>query len=515
MSSVFKIYSPEDCDFYYDGELQGHIEGKSKKAFRFEVERKGMSRLVFINSEYQTELITTISIDADEEREVELDFSEVNEPVIQERERIIIAIEHDYGGVKRLPEEIISAISKNGIVTIPQGVKKIGNCAFYSCSSLTSITIPDSVTEIGDHAFSACSSLTSITIPNSVNKIGNSAFSACYSLTAFYGKYASYDNRCLIKDGRLLAFAPCDITKYSIPNGITEIEYRAFSACSSLTSITIPDSVTEIGGHAFSACSRLTSITIPDSVTEIGDHAFSACSGLTAFYGKYASYDNRCLIKDGRLLAFAPYNITTYSIPDGVIKIKRYAFSFCRSLTSVTIPDSVTEIEAKAFFFCRNLTAFYGKYASYDNRCLIKDGRLLAVAPYDITKYSIPNGVTKIEENAFSCCRSLTSVTIPDSVTEIGDRAFNDCRSLTSVTIPNSVTEIGFYAFYGCRSLTSVYFKSTTPPNIVTWREIFRKDLKIFVPKSADSAVLKAYEYAGYFWEDYKFDFHEYDIDYE
>ena len=342
MSSVFKIYSPEDCDFYYDGELQGHIEGKSKKAFRFEVERKGMSRLVFINSEYQTELITTISIDADEEREVELDFSEVNEPVIQERERIIIAIEHDYGGAKRLPEEIISAISKNGIVTIPQGVKKIGDHAFSACSSLTSITIPDSVTEIGDHAFSACSSLTSITIPDSVNKIGNSAFYSCNSLTAFYGKYASYDNRCLIKDGRLLAFAP-----------------------------------------------------------------------------------------------------------------------------------------------------------------------------YDITKYSIPNGVTKIEKKAFSLCFRLTSVTIPDSVTEIGDRAFNDCRNLTSVTIPNSVTEIGFYAFYGCRSLTSVYFKATTPPNIVTWREIFRKGLKIFVPKSADSAVLKAYKYAGFFWEDYKFDFHEYDIDYE
>ena len=417
MSSVFKIYSPEDCDFYYDGELQGHIEGKSKKAFRFEVERKGMSRLVFINSEYQTELITTISIDADEEREVELDFSEVNEPVIQERERIIIAIEHDYGGAKRLPEEIISAISKNGIVTIPQGVKKIGDHAFSACSSLTSITIPDSVTEIGDHAFSACSSLTSVTIPDSVTEIEAAAFSFCRNLTAFYGKYASYDNRCLIKDGRLLAFAPYNITKYSIP----------------------------------------------DSVTEIGDHAFSACS----------------------------------------------------SLTSVTIPDSVTEIEAAAFSFCRNLTAFYGKYASYDNRCLIKDGRLLAFAPYDITKYSIPNGVTKIEKKAFSLCFRLTSVTIPDSVTEIGDRAFNDCRNLTSVTIPNSVTEIGFYAFYGCRSLTSVYFKATTPPNIVTWREIFRKGLKIFVPKSADSAVLKAYKYAGFFWEDYKFDFHEYDIDYE
>ena len=135
MSSVFKIYSPEDCDFYYDGELQGHIDGNSKKAFRFEVERKGVYRLEFINSEYHTELMMKVSIDADEEREVELDFSEVNEPVIREREeRIINAIEHD----ERLPEEIISAISENGIVTIPKGVRKIGDRAFSKCNSLIS-----------------------------------------------------------------------------------------------------------------------------------------------------------------------------------------------------------------------------------------------------------------------------------------------------------------------------------------------------------------------------------------
>ena len=209
MSSVFKIYSPEDCDFYYDGELQGHIEGNSDRAFRFEVERKGVYRLKFVNSEYKSELIEKISIDADEEREVELDFSEVNEPVIQERERerIRIAIECDYIS-GRIPEEIISVISKNGIVTIPKGVRKIGCNAFNYYESLTCVTIPDSVTEIGHLAFYHCKSLASVNIPDSVTKIGRQAFYNCESLTSV-----------------------------AIPNSVTEIEEYTFAECMHLTSI--------------------------------------------------------------------------------------------------------------------------------------------------------------------------------------------------------------------------------------------------------------------------------------
>ena len=85
--SVFKFYSPEDCDFYYNGEYQGHIIGNSDKAYRFTVARKGTYRVRFVNSKYKSELTMILSIDINEEIDIELDFSKVNAPIIQERQR--------------------------------------------------------------------------------------------------------------------------------------------------------------------------------------------------------------------------------------------------------------------------------------------------------------------------------------------------------------------------------------------------------------------------------------------
>ena len=68
---------------------------------------------------------------------------------------------------------------------------------------------------------------------------------------------------------------------------------------------------------------------------------------------------------------------------------------------------------------------------------------------YDLSEphFTIPDGVTSIEDYAFWGCSGLTSVTIPDSVTSIGEWAFSGCSSLKSVTIPhrfrNSLLKIG------------------------------------------------------------------------
>ena len=229
---------------------------------------------------------------------------------------------------------IVSNTYKNGqgIMLFNAPVTSIGNDAFGYCSSLTSVTIPVSVTSIGSGAFCYCTSLKSVTIPDSVTSIGSAAFFSCNKLTSV-----------------------------TIGNSVTTIGQEAFYHCYSLTSVTISDSVTSIGEDAFFSCNKLTSVTIPDSVTEIGQEAFSYCYSLKSFYGKFASEDNRCLIVDGKLIAFAPGGLTEYTIPDSVTSIASCACSGCTSLTSVTIGESVTEIGYSAFCDCDSLTSVYCK----------------------------------------------------------------------------------------------------------------------------------------------------------
>ena len=193
--------------------------------------------------------------------------------------------------------ELISYSNACGDITIPDGIRKIGNRAFEDCSGLTSVVIPDCVTSIGNRAFYGCENLTSVAIPDSVTEIGEYAFSDCDSLVSVV-----------------------------IPDNVTKIENNMFYDCESLVSVVIPDSVTEIGEAAFSWCTNLTSVAIPDSVTEIGEAAFYYC-----------------------------YALTSVTIPDSVTSIGNRAFEDCSGLTSVVIPDSVTSIGSGIFYDCYNL----------------------------------------------------------------------------------------------------------------------------------------------------------------
>jgi hypothetical protein len=192
----------------------------------------------------------------------------------------------DYSDPNYLPwyanrTQIKSALIGNSITTI-------GDCAFYSCISLTSVTIPNSVTTIGNSAFYDCVSLTLVTIPNSVTTIGNRAFINCRGLTAIDVvadnlNYSSANGVLFNKNQTTIIQCPGEKSgTYSIPNSVASVGYGAFSGCVSLISVTIPNSVTSIGNMAFYDCTSLTSVTIPNSVTSIGSGAFYYCSGLAS-----------------------------------------------------------------------------------------------------------------------------------------------------------------------------------------------------------------------------------------
>lgn len=116
-----------------------------------------------------------------------------------------------------------------------------------------------------------------------------------------------------------------------------------------------------------------------------------------------------------------------------------------------------------------------------------------------ITEAVIPDGVTTIDDSAFSACERLTSVTIPDGVTSINYNAFNSCFMLPSIDIPSTVTSIGRQAFYFCRALTRVTVRATTPPTLGT--NVFFNtpyDMVIYVPAES----VQAYKTASG-WSDY------------
>lgn len=123
-------------------------------------------------------------------------------------------------------------------VSIPLGVRSIGNHAFEKCDRLKEVRIPESVTSIGFSALYGCMSLKEVRIPESVTRIGSNAFCQCYRLE-----------------------------EIRIPEGVTSIESDTFGSCTSLKEVRIPESVTSIHPFAFRNCYNLRKIILPDGFT--------------------------------------------------------------------------------------------------------------------------------------------------------------------------------------------------------------------------------------------------------
>ena len=222
-----------------------------------------------------------------------------------------------------------------------------------------------------------------------------------------------------------------------IPEGVTEIDSRAFENCAYLESVVIPSSVTKIGMYVFKNCTSLESVTLSDGATVVG--GFADCA-LLANVTLPASV--KVINNDAFSGCKALANIT---IPEGVEKIGSKAF-YESELKTVAIPASVKEIGDSAFMDC----------ASLESATLAEGVEKIGDSAFrgtGLKTITIPKSVKSLGNFVFSGCNSLESVTLSRGITELKDGTFSRCKALRSVAIPRSVTSIDGYAFSGCVSL--------------------------------------------------------------
>ena len=316
------------------------------------------------------------------------------------------------------------------IYTVPDGIKSIGESAFYYCS-VENIVLPESVTSIKDSAFNKCRKLKSIALPPQLQTIGNSVFYGCES-----------------------------IEKVMLPPNVQLIGDSAFNGCEKLKEILLPEGLRIIGEDAFRDCKNLKSVAIPASVEEINGNPFNGCRSLEVI----DIGDNNNYYMVGGVLCGAEPSRIIYCLPDStdigpaledVEYIEKNAFSNNLGLTNIIIPNNITGIGYRAFYHCENLVSV-----------------------------TIPDTVDKIAAEAFCDCFNLKEIIIPNSVREIAYGAFYGCKNLTTVTIPSSVVDFGDreFIFGKCDNISEIIVEQGS----IAEEYCVANDLPYIYPNSLD-----------------------------
>lgn len=147
---------------------------------------------------------------------------------------------------------------------------------------------------------------------------------------------------------------------------------------------------------------------------------------------------------DGKTVITVPYLLTELPVGAFGDKVSRGNYS----LIGVTLPEGLTKIGDQAFCACWKLATV--KLPS----TLTQIGES-AFHGCNFQEVVLPTGLTTIGKGAFAVCNHLQSITIPYGVTRIEEATFSH-TSLYSITLPASVTYIGKEAFNTCTHLNEV-----------------------------------------------------------
>ncbi len=418
-----------------------------------------------------------------------------------------------------------------------RNVSRIEFGAFAGCKEIENLTLPDGVKYIGERAFAGCKSMTWLDMPDTVTEIGKLAFADCEKLDTYISEFVEVIGE--------RAFRNCSsLTELDLPPSIREIAYNAFRGCPNVSFMVYSGSYAEqfaqeshipytsmdtycqsheydkksviekvwsreqyieldeedgIAGRSIdeeNCPAEEITVFIPASITSI-EHSWLTApivdrADVVAFEvdsdnPSFMDIDGVMFSRDGTMLIEYPHGRkdSCYRVPDGVVEICEKAFNWNDNLTEIELPDSlqiigdsafvgcsiskitlpaaVSSINAEAFSYCEDLSeirvaAGNQTYFSRNGVLFADGGKKLVAYPCGKTNssYKIPSTVEIIGKHAFENNERLSEIEFPDELKTIEDHAFDSCRLLENVNLRSKLERIGQYAFAFCHNLTSV-----------------------------------------------------------
>ncbi len=304
-------------------------------------------------------------------------------------------------------------------VTIPGNITTVGNSAFYNCPNLTGVTLSEGVTAVMNNAFRYCAKLTDVSFPASLTVLKSDAFA----------------NTCVNQPG---------VHSFLLPDGLTECDSSVFGSSGAVL----------VANHDTAAEALLRNayyiFTYPDRM----DFRYQ-----DGYYGS------------GRQLGLYSYVGTDSPVrlPDDCEAVRYDGFKDLQAggLVCAQLSDTAAALSRAQLNF-----SFPGhdglRYRVIDNVLYLMGyvGTDTTVTIPAVTAYIEAGWDEQIRAGAFQGNAAITGVVIPEGVTRINDSAFTNCYKLTDIHFPSTLRSMDQNAFRYCGRDADGIFYFVLPDNM-------------------------------------------------
>ena len=349
-----------------------------------------------------------------------------------------------------------SFMNCNNLTSVDLGsIQKLGDRAFYGCTSLKKITLPSTITNLGWECFDGVTIVTSMaTVPPVIDKSEDETSSIPMGefvlVNVPEASLDSYKSANYWKDMAKRIFPigtkfDYDVTTEAQPSTSDLLDKVGLKNANSIVSLKVKGSINSYDVMVIrNKMDNLHYLDLSDAnVVENSYEYYTGCSTKNDTIGRNAFRELSKLV--------------TISLPNSVKAIESGALYKCTKLKSVVLPENLQSIEygdwsSGAFADCYSLTDVKFKACNFI-------GSLAFSNCYALNHVTLPPDLKTIDQYAFANCSSLHSVDFPPLLESIGSYAFQSC-ALDSISLPG-LTRIDEYAFSGCGNLKEVKVPST------------------------------------------------------